>query len=139
VQTVLPIGNNNCSLRLTTAKYYTPSGACIHGTGIYPHIEVQLTVDDEIKLIEKRSNAFRKADPAQLTKAERTHYDMLRAARDTQLERASDILTALRVLGNGGLERFMQTPGAPIVPGTAPVAPPAPTNAPPRDDDASTD
>jgi len=137
VQTVLPIGNNNCSLRLTTAKYYTPSGACIHGTGIYPHIEVQLTMDDEIKLIEKRSNVFRKADPAQLTKTERAHYDMLRAARDTQLERAADILTALRVLGSGGLERFMQTPGAPPV--APPVAPPAPTNAPPHDDDASTD
>ena len=124
VQTVLPIGNNNCSLRLTTAKYYTPSGVCIHGTGIYPHIDVQLTLDDEIKLIEKRSNAFRKADPAQLTKAERAHYDALRAARDTQLERAVDILNALRVLGSGGLARFMEMPAAP-------VALPAVTNAPP--------
>jgi len=140
VQTVLPIGNNNCSLRLTTAKYYTPSGVCIHGTGIYPHIDVQLTLDDEIKLIEKRSNAFRKADPAQLTKAERAHYEALRAARDTQLERACDILNALRVLGNGGLARFMETPTAPAAPpAPAVAAPAAATNAPPRDDDASTE
>ncbi len=123
VQTVLPIGNNNCSLRLTTAKYYTPSGVCIHGTGIYPHIEVQLTLEDEIKLIEKRSNAFRKADPAQLTKDERALFELLRGTRDPQRERALDILTALRMLGSGGLARYMP--------------PPAATNAPPRDADAA--
>jgi len=32
VQSVIPIGDGKCSLRLTTAKYYTPSGVCIHGT-----------------------------------------------------------------------------------------------------------
>jgi carboxyl-terminal processing protease len=124
VQTVLPLGNNNCSLRLTTAKYYTPSGVCIHGTGIYPHIEAPLSLDDEIKLFEKRASALRAADAAQLTKEERAHWAAVRAVRDTPLERAVDVLTALRVLGAGGLERFMP-------PGSATA-----TNTLPRDDHA---
>ena len=30
------------ALRITIAKYYTPSGECIHGSGIKPDIEVKL-------------------------------------------------------------------------------------------------
>lgn len=31
------------AIKTTTAKYYTPSGRCIHGTGIEPDVEVELT------------------------------------------------------------------------------------------------
>lgn len=41
VQSVFDLGDDT-GLRLTTAKYYTPSGECIHGTGIYPNVEVAL-------------------------------------------------------------------------------------------------
>ena len=41
VQTVFDLGDKT-ALRLTTAKYYTPSGECIHAKGIAPDIEVDL-------------------------------------------------------------------------------------------------
>ncbi len=41
VQSVYGFGDGS-GLRLTTAKYYTPSGECIQGTGIHPDIEVDL-------------------------------------------------------------------------------------------------
>jgi len=39
VQTVMPLPGNG-AIRLTTARYYTPSGRSIQGTGITPDIEV---------------------------------------------------------------------------------------------------
>jgi carboxyl-terminal processing protease len=41
VQTVMPLGGNNGAIRLTTARYYTPSGRSIQATGIVPDIEVR--------------------------------------------------------------------------------------------------
>ena len=41
VQTVIPLGSNNGAIRLTTARYYTPSGRSIQSTGIEPDIEVR--------------------------------------------------------------------------------------------------
>ena len=43
VQSLIPIENRNSALKLTTAKYYTPSGTQIDGTGIEPDIKVDLT------------------------------------------------------------------------------------------------
>ncbi|HEY0665494.1 MAG TPA: S41 family peptidase [Gallionella sp.] len=40
VQTVLPLGNNT-AIKLTTARYYTPSGRSIQATGIVPDIIVE--------------------------------------------------------------------------------------------------
>lgn len=40
VQTVIPLGPERGALRLTTARYYTPAGRSIQGTGIDPDIEV---------------------------------------------------------------------------------------------------
>jgi carboxyl-terminal processing protease len=40
VQTVIPLPGNG-AMRLTTARYYTPSGRSIQGLGITPEIEVQ--------------------------------------------------------------------------------------------------
>ena len=41
VQSVIPISNTS-AIRLTTARYYTPSGVSIQGLGIVPDIEVEL-------------------------------------------------------------------------------------------------
>jgi len=49
VQTIIPLGNNNGALRLTTARYYTPSGKSIQAKGIVPEIEVLQEVPDELK------------------------------------------------------------------------------------------
>lgn len=41
VQTILPLENSDgAALRLTMAKYYTPSGVCIHGIGIEPDLDL---------------------------------------------------------------------------------------------------
>jgi carboxyl-terminal processing protease len=45
VQTVMPIPGNG-AIRLTTARYYTPSGRSIQATGIDPDIEVLATRPD---------------------------------------------------------------------------------------------
>ncbi|MEN9754365.1 MAG: hypothetical protein RLZ07_747 [Pseudomonadota bacterium] len=48
VQTIIPLGPNG-ALRLTTARYYTPSGRSIQAKGIDPDIQVLQDVPDEIK------------------------------------------------------------------------------------------
>lgn len=40
VQTVIPLGAERGAIRLTTARYYTPSGSSIQATGIEPDLEV---------------------------------------------------------------------------------------------------
>jgi carboxyl-terminal processing protease len=49
VQTIIPLGAGNGALRLTTARYYTPSGRSIQAKGITPDIEVLQDVPDELK------------------------------------------------------------------------------------------
>jgi carboxyl-terminal processing protease len=49
VQTIIPLGGGNGALRLTTARYYTPSGHSIQATGITPDIEVLQEVPDNMK------------------------------------------------------------------------------------------
>ncbi|MGO3929033.1 S41 family peptidase [Rhodopseudomonas pseudopalustris] len=49
VQTIIPLGSGNGALRLTTARYYTPSGKSIQAKGITPDIEVLQDVPEEIK------------------------------------------------------------------------------------------
>jgi carboxyl-terminal processing protease len=49
VQTIIPLGGGNGALRLTTARYYTPSGHSIQATGITPEIEVLQDVPDNLK------------------------------------------------------------------------------------------
>lgn len=45
VQSVIPISNGkDGALRLTTARYYTPSGRSIQGAGIEPDIEIASTI-----------------------------------------------------------------------------------------------
>lgn len=130
VQTVIPVGNNNCSLRLTTAKYYTPSGVCIHGTGIYPTVEVTMSAEEEIALLERRMRGYDKVDPETLSETERARYDELRRVRDIQLERALDILRALRFLNQPAAASHAGVP-APIVTNAPAARVPASTNAPP--------
>jgi carboxyl-terminal processing protease len=40
VQTIIPLGSDNGALRLTTARYFSPSGRSIQAKGISPDIEV---------------------------------------------------------------------------------------------------
>src|SRR5581483_9851025 len=49
VQTIIPLGAGNGALRLTTARYYTPSGRSIQAKGITPDIEVLQDVPASLK------------------------------------------------------------------------------------------
>lgn len=55
VQSVIPLPDGS-GLRLTTSKYFTPSGVCIHGIGIDPNIVV------EYVSAEDRNNGENEAD-----------------------------------------------------------------------------
>ena len=48
VQTIMPLGENG-ALRLTTARYYTPSGRSIQAKGIEPDIQILEDVPDDLK------------------------------------------------------------------------------------------
>ena len=48
VQTIIPLGSDNGALRLTTARYFTPSGRSIQAKGISPDIEVLQEVPEEL-------------------------------------------------------------------------------------------
>ncbi len=46
---IIPLGSGNGALRLTTARYFTPSGRSIQAKGISPDIEVLQEVPEELK------------------------------------------------------------------------------------------
>jgi carboxyl-terminal processing protease len=71
VQTVIPLGSNNGAIRLTTARYYTPSGRSIQSTGIEPDVEVRAT----------RQEAATQANAAPQRERER-EADLRRALRN---------------------------------------------------------
>jgi len=50
VQTLLPLGNGSTALRLTTARYYTPSGRSVQEGGITPDILVPQLSDPDYRL-----------------------------------------------------------------------------------------
>jgi len=49
VQTIMPLGDDNGALRLTTARYYTPSGRSIQAKGITPDLPVLEDVPADLK------------------------------------------------------------------------------------------
>ena len=49
VQTIIPLGEGNGALRLTTARYYTPSGRSIQAEGITPDVKVEQTVPKDMQ------------------------------------------------------------------------------------------
>jgi carboxyl-terminal processing protease len=59
VQTLLPLGNGNSALRLTTARYYTPSGRSVQEGGITPDIAVPQLSDPDYRL---RTSRVRESD-----------------------------------------------------------------------------
>ena len=42
VQSVIPIYSDASGIKLTSSRYFTPNGVCIHGIGITPDVEVEL-------------------------------------------------------------------------------------------------
>ncbi len=101
VQTVIPLGKYG-AMRLTTARYYTPSGRSIQAKGIEPDVEVHPAKVEEIKSSYSFSeaeygNALKneKADSEIKDKKEQTQNDDWRT--DYQLSRAVDLVKALAI------------------------------------------
>ena len=61
VQTIIPLGSNG-ALRLTTARYYTPSGRSIQAKGIEPEVVVEEELPDELKQKADLQNTRGEAD-----------------------------------------------------------------------------
>jgi len=57
VQTVIPLGQGGGALRLTTARYYTPSGHSIQAQGIIPDVAVAQGTEDQLTKFERSSEA----------------------------------------------------------------------------------
>ena len=55
VQSIIPLGDGHGALRLTTARYYTPSGHSIQAQGIIP--DIQVAQGDEVPKAERYSEA----------------------------------------------------------------------------------
>ena len=105
VQTVIPLrGGVDGALKLTTARYYTPSGRSIQKTGIDPDLEVAAT-REQADLIASRSfqfseASFRNALNAEEGKSRRGAHQPAEAPPsdfdekdgDFQLKRAIDVL-----------------------------------------------
>ncbi len=62
VQTIIPFGDNESALRLTTALYYTPSGRSIQATGIIPDIMVEDVVLSEKEKTKKERASIKESD-----------------------------------------------------------------------------
>jgi carboxyl-terminal processing protease len=89
VQSILPLPDNS-ALRLTTAKYYTPSHKVIHEKGITPDIIVEMSDADEADLAMRRSagglDSVPEKDRARVEKVQ-----------DVQLDRALDLLKGISI------------------------------------------
>ncbi|OGV66753.1 MAG: hypothetical protein A2283_17595 [Lentisphaerae bacterium RIFOXYA12_FULL_48_11] len=94
VQSVLPLkaGESKGALRITTARYYTPSGQMIHDKGIDPDIPVYLAAKEWRDVQLKR---LRAETPDSFSKQEKEEY---KDAVDRQLQRAFDLLQAMKVV-----------------------------------------
>jgi carboxyl-terminal processing protease len=88
VQTVLELQNGE-GLRLTTARYYTPSGITIHEKGIVPQVELEVSADDDSKLRLQQARPDLAA-PAEFN--ERFGFDRI---EDEQLTAAREVLTGV--------------------------------------------
>ncbi|KQU50207.1 peptidase S41 [Bosea sp. Leaf344] len=97
VQTVIPLGGNG-GLRLTTARYYTPSGTSIQAKGITPDVEVLQEIPPELKdkLSENKGEAalkgHLKAGDGKDEQSGSASYVPNDPAKDTQLTAALNLL-----------------------------------------------
>jgi carboxyl-terminal processing protease len=99
VQTIIPLGGNG-AVRLTTARYYTPSGRSIQAKGIDPNTEVLQEVPDELKgKDETKGEAGLRGHLKNGDKEEKggsSAYIPPDPAKDKQLNAAFDFLRGVR-------------------------------------------
>jgi len=115
VQTVMPL-RDNAAMRLTTARYYTPSGRSIQALGVSPDIVVEQPrptpldeTQEEERQARNESDLRGSLDNDSLTEEERNQIEADRLAaeksaelreQDYQLAYAIDLLKGLRVISS---------------------------------------
>lgn len=87
VQSIFPLADGS-ALRLTTAKYYTPSHKVIHEEGITPDVVVPLTVEEERQVVLKST-------PGGLESLDDKEREKVAESHDPQLDRAMDLLKGI--------------------------------------------
>ncbi|MCG8324445.1 MAG: S41 family peptidase [Thiotrichales bacterium] len=122
VQTILPMANNS-ALKLTTARYYTPSGNSIQATGIIPdiiiekvHVQVQENTGSRVKEAdlsrhlendngeengeaeEPAEESAEESEPSAETEETEEQEETPLAARDYSLYEALNVLKGLSIV-----------------------------------------
>jgi carboxyl-terminal processing protease len=87
VQSIIELPDGS-ALRLTTAKYYTPSHKVIHEKGITPNITVLASDDEEAAILVRRA-------PGGIESLDPRDRDRIEALPDPQLDRAMDVLKGI--------------------------------------------
>jgi carboxyl-terminal processing protease len=87
VQSILPL-EDGAAIKLTTAKYYTPSERVIHGNGIEPDVKVVMNPEDLFKI---RMKQARKADATDVA------HSIEPELRDIQLDYAIGTLKGMMI------------------------------------------
>ena len=106
VQTILPLGNGS-ALKLTTARYYTPSGISIQARGIVPDITLdrvrvsQLDVGQGVKEADLARHLESESEEEEFEAAKRAQEDedIPLSQRDFALYEALNLLKGLHILG----------------------------------------
>ena len=98
VQSIIPMPGHG-AIRITTARYYTPSGVSIQSTGIAPDIDVELAVVENLESGAVREEDLRghlenNAEGQSNTPAEEDESVNL---RDYQLARAIDLIQGVQI------------------------------------------
>ncbi len=109
VQTVIPLPEDS-AMRLTTSRYYTPSGHSIQAKGITPDIIVEPAKLEKIKDRERDSEADLKGHlqndeekaapapkPESVTEVKGSKVEETTLEKDYQLSRAVDLLRAIHI------------------------------------------
>jgi carboxyl-terminal processing protease len=91
VQSIIKLKNGE-GLRLTTAKYYTPSGLSLHQKGVTPNVEVILTAEDDDK-VREQAQRDDLADPKEFK--ERFGFTPI---ADRQLETAVELMKGVEAI-----------------------------------------
>lgn len=110
VQTIFPLKDGS-ALRLTTSKYFTPSGRSIHGQGIIPDVEVPFERRAEGKskkeetedLFDRLESNDKNSDKANSEKpTDKAAEKAAKRKLDNQLARAVDLLKGIKVYESRG-------------------------------------
>ena len=105
VQTIIPVQRDS-AMRLTTAKYYTPSGNSIQATGIIPDIEVkQANIEEFDQNIDRRESDLKGhlSNPNEENSNDYLDNNVSNSENDRidyQLYRALDLLEGITLYNN---------------------------------------